>query len=69
MDGWLKALIAAACVVIIAAGGYYSIKENADATQRVADEKERRTEEACAFAKRNKGLLPELHKDCEDRGY
>lgn len=23
MDGWLKGLIAAACVVVIAAGGYY----------------------------------------------
>lgn len=27
MDGWLKALIAAACVVVIAAGGYYGWSE------------------------------------------
>lgn len=34
MDGWLKALVAAACVVVIAGGGYFAWKENGAANAR-----------------------------------
>ncbi|MCB5201883.1 hypothetical protein LH464_05245 [Neorhizobium sp. T786] len=34
MDGWLKALIATACVVIIAGGGYYAWSQYRDAERR-----------------------------------
>lgn len=30
MDGWLKALIAAACVVVILAGGYFAFSKYTD---------------------------------------
>ncbi|KQR77577.1 hypothetical protein [Rhizobium sp. Leaf341] len=69
MDGWLKALIAVACVVIIAGGAYYAIKKNTVATQRAADEKEQQVRETCALAEKNKGFAPALYQDCKDRGY
>lgn len=31
MDGWLKTLVALACVVVIAGGGYYAWSEYSDA--------------------------------------
>lgn len=34
MDGWLKALIAAACVVVIAGGGYYAWSEHKASERR-----------------------------------
>ncbi|WP_421439903.1 hypothetical protein [Agrobacterium tumefaciens] len=36
MDGWLKALVATACVVIIAGGGYYGWNEYRIAKVRAA---------------------------------
>jgi hypothetical protein len=44
MDGWLKALIAVACVVIIAGGGYYAIKENAEAQEKIVAEQQEQCE-------------------------
>lgn len=41
MDGWLKALIATACVVVIVGGGYYAWSENAESKER-ASARERR---------------------------
>lgn len=36
MDGWLKFLIATACVVVIAGGGYYAWSEHTEANKRAA---------------------------------
>lgn len=41
MDGWLKALIATACVVVLVGGGYYVWSENAKSKER-ASARERR---------------------------
>lgn len=38
MDGWLKVLVAAACAVVIAAGGYYGISEYRRASAQAARE-------------------------------
>ncbi|MCD7109706.1 hypothetical protein LRX75_11725 [Rhizobium sp. DKSPLA3] len=68
MDGWLKALIATACVVIVLGGGYYAIKENANATARAAEEKERTIRNGCNAAKSNSSLTA-LQEYCRDKGY
>ncbi|MGH0328782.1 hypothetical protein [Sinorhizobium meliloti] len=36
MDGWLKTLIACACVVVIAGGGWYASGEYSDYRERTA---------------------------------
>lgn len=69
MDGWLKTLIAAACVVVITGGGYYAIKENANATRQVALEKQRQEREICESAEKYKGFAPDLHENCQAKGY
>lgn len=39
MDGWLKGLIAAACVVVIASGGYFAWSEYRAAIDRTESER------------------------------
>lgn len=70
MDGWLKALVAAACVVVIAGGGWYALNEYRDHTTEEAAEKEATMRSGC-----RQSLLPEntgyamLRDTCLKRGY
>lgn len=69
MDGWLKALVAAACVVVIASGGYFAWKENGAANAAEAGEKEATMKAACAQAEPADSGLPAMREHCRENGY
>lgn len=47
MDGWMKALVATACVVVIAGGGYYAWSEHAAKKERESLADRRASFERC----------------------
>ncbi|HEV7305208.1 hypothetical protein [Ensifer sp.] len=70
MDGWLKALVAAACVVVIAGGGWFAIGEYRKSGEAEAAQKESTMRSGC-----RQSLSPEnkdyslLRETCLNRGY
>lgn len=70
MDGWLKALVAAACVVVIAGGGWFAWGEFRTGTVEEDVRKEVTMKSGC-----RQSLLPEnkgyslLRETCLQHGY
>lgn len=69
MDGWLKVLVAAACVVVIAGGGYSAWKENGAANAVASADKDATMAAACAKAEPADSGLPAMREHCKERGY
>lgn len=67
MDGWLKALIAAACVVMIAGGGYLGWTEYLKASERSARSAEVETARTAIFNQSGgRSGTPEARRYCEN---
>lgn len=72
MDGWLKVLVAAACVVVIVGGGYFAVAEYAD--RKAADEargsadsrNERLHAELLEWANASRGEITKISTYCRD---
>lgn len=69
MDGLLKALIAAACVVVIAGGGYFVWRDNVAANAAVAAKEEATMRAVCAQARPSGSGLDAMRDHCKERGY
>ncbi|MBX4906169.1 MULTISPECIES: hypothetical protein [Rhizobium] len=68
MDGWLKGLIACACVVVIAGGAYMAYDINQRRLQRLAAAEEETIRGGCRQALLDKGMR-EMRLVCRDEGY
>lgn len=69
MESWLKALIAAACIVIIVAGGYFLVGELRAKRARDAAEQRALDVLACNGAlQATSDTLIKLREDCLSRG-
>ncbi|MDO3431193.1 hypothetical protein QWJ46_00700 [Rhizobium sp. CBN3] len=68
MDGWLKGLIASACIVVIAGGAYMAYDINQERSGRLAAAKEETMRGGCRDALADKGMR-EMRMFCRDHGY
>lgn len=70
MDGWLKALVGAACVVVIAAGAIYLWGESRAYSQAsaITAERQRQIDELFRFARAKPGDDEEVRKYCHLTG-
>ncbi len=69
MDDWLKALMAAACVVVIAGGGYFAWNENGAANAVAFADKEKTMPAVCALAEPEDSGLTAMREYCKEQGY
>ncbi|MBX5234128.1 hypothetical protein HJC02_17960 [Rhizobium sp. NLR4a] len=68
MDGWLKGLIACACIVVIAGGADMAYDINRQRSQRLAAAEEETMRGGCRHALTDKSLR-EMRILCRDQGY
>jgi hypothetical protein len=68
MDDWLKALMAA-CVVVIAGGGYFAWYENGATNALAFADKEKTMPAVCALAEPDNSGLPAMREYCKEQGY
>ncbi|MBY5785325.1 hypothetical protein HFN62_16535 [Rhizobium leguminosarum] len=68
MDGWLKALIACACVVVIAGGAYMAYDINQKRSQRLAEEQETTSRSGCQQSLLDKNMRA-MREFCRSKGY
>lgn len=69
MESWLKVLIAAACVVVIAAGGLYFYRDRQEAVASEAAAKDRAMRAACRQARASPADHGVLYDRCVEQGY
>ncbi|NNH56906.1 hypothetical protein HLI01_08805 [Rhizobium laguerreae] len=68
MDIWLKALVAAACAVVITGGAYMAYDVNLQRSQRLAGEQEATLRSGCQQALLDKSMR-EMREFCRGKGY
>ncbi|MBB5535998.1 hypothetical protein [Rhizobium giardinii] len=69
MDDWLKALVAAACLVVIAGGGYFAWDESGAANAVAFADKEKTMPAVCALAEPEDSGLSAMREYCKEQGY
>ncbi|QIG68377.1 hypothetical protein EVB74_042 [Rhizobium phage RHph_Y3_56_1] len=68
MEGWLKGLIAGACIVVIAGGGYMAYDINQQRVMKAADKQEDTLRSGCQQALLDKSLRA-MREFCRSKGY
>jgi hypothetical protein len=68
MDGWLKGLIAAACVAIIAGVGFYFWQAHSRAQEMAEYEHEQSVRAGCTSLKDAPGMEA-VRQFCREKGY
>lgn len=75
MDGWLKVLVAAACLMVIAGGGYYLAFDQSDRNAaKVADQNRAERDECRQLDEMTRGAamtreIRDLRWACLEKGY